>query len=146
FFNEQFCEQQPQWYLGLDGKPASNEIDFVTIALHELAHGLGLTTRTSVYDGQSGDGPLDVFTSLLYDTSTSTPWPEMTQDQRAASVLRPRTLSWGAEATRRYAREQMELGFPQLTTSSPVQGLTGWLSETSVGPRVIGPTTARLRL
>lgn len=145
FFNEQFCELRSQWYLGLDGQPESNEIDFVTIALHELAHGLGLTTRASVYDGGTDDGTVDAFASLLYDTSTSTAWPEMTQDQRAASVLRPRALAWGAEATRRYAREHLEFGFPQLTTSSSVQGLLGLLSETNVGPRVAGRTTARLR-
>jgi len=29
------------WYFGTDGNPASNQIDFVTVVLHELCHGLG---------------------------------------------------------------------------------------------------------
>lgn len=29
------------WYFGVDGNPASNQIDFISVALHELAHGMG---------------------------------------------------------------------------------------------------------
>ena len=29
------------WYLGTDGNPAANQIDFVSVVLHEIGHGLG---------------------------------------------------------------------------------------------------------
>ncbi len=32
----------PSWYFGTDGNPPAGQFDFVTVVLHELAHGLGL--------------------------------------------------------------------------------------------------------
>jgi hypothetical protein len=66
-FNSSF-----DFYFGLDGNPPSNKIDFVTIVLHELGHGLGFVSqargfasfaelssnnRTSIYDDfiETGD-------------------------------------------------------------------------------------------
>jgi hypothetical protein len=33
------------WYYGTDGKPAKDTIDFVSVALHEITHGLNFETR-----------------------------------------------------------------------------------------------------
>jgi hypothetical protein len=38
------------FYTGLDLNPGSGQYDFVTIALHEIAHGLGFTSFTNVED------------------------------------------------------------------------------------------------
>lgn len=146
FFNEQFCDDQPSWYLGLDAKPADEAVDFVTVALHELAHGLGLTTNVSVYDGQSSEGKLDVYASLIYDTAVAKAWSAMSTTEIAASALRQRALAWGGESTRRYAIEHFERGLPQLTAAPTVAGLIGLLSETNVGPRLTERQSARLRL
>ncbi|MEN8247717.1 MAG: T9SS type A sorting domain-containing protein [Bacteroidota bacterium] len=39
------------WYFGLDGNTPSNNFDFVSVILHEIAHGLGFIDGTNVYDG-----------------------------------------------------------------------------------------------
>lgn len=41
------------WYFGLDANPGTGEIDFVSVVLHELAHGLGFI------GGQSQESPLE---------------------------------------------------------------------------------------
>ena len=32
------------WYFGTDGNPSSDQLDFVTVALHEIGHGLGFSS------------------------------------------------------------------------------------------------------
>lgn len=36
------------WYYGTDGKPPNGKIDFVSVALHEIAHGLNFETRAYI--------------------------------------------------------------------------------------------------
>ena len=37
--------QNQNWYYGTDAAPGTNQYDFVTIALHEIAHGLGISSN-----------------------------------------------------------------------------------------------------
>lgn len=48
-FNSDF-----EWYYGTDMNPASNEIDFVSVVLHEIGHGLGFTGAASVNPAGTG--------------------------------------------------------------------------------------------
>jgi len=43
-------------YLGTDARPPANSIDFRTVVLHEIAHGLGFTGMASVTDGRASIG------------------------------------------------------------------------------------------
>jgi hypothetical protein len=49
-FNSDF----PYWYYGTDGKMAANQYDFASVALHELAHGLGFAGSMYVTSGNIG--------------------------------------------------------------------------------------------
>ena len=42
------------WYFGTDGNPESNEVDLVSVVLHELAHGLGFSDSFNVNDADRG--------------------------------------------------------------------------------------------
>lgn len=44
------------WYFGTDGQTPSGKMDLVTIALHEIAHGLGFTDTYNVKEGQGAVG------------------------------------------------------------------------------------------
>jgi hypothetical protein len=63
----QFNSAFPNWYFGIDGVPQAGKTDFVTVVLHELGHGLGITKGYNV----SGDvGEISsIFNSLhvIYD-------------------------------------------------------------------------------
>ncbi|WP_412063005.1 hypothetical protein [Rubrivirga sp. IMCC45206] len=50
-FNSAFS----RFYFGLDGRPGSNQIDFVTVVLHELGHGLGFVGSGEVRDSSGGE-------------------------------------------------------------------------------------------
>lgn len=44
------------WYYGTDGKPTSGKYDLVTVALHEIAHGLGFVCTFSINSSNSLQG------------------------------------------------------------------------------------------
>ena len=50
----QFNSSYPKWYLGIDGVPQPGKTDFVTVVLHEIGHGLGITKGYEV-TGDIGD-------------------------------------------------------------------------------------------
>jgi hypothetical protein len=43
------------WYFGTDGNPGMNQYDFVTVAMHELGHGLGMGGSMDVDNGVAPD-------------------------------------------------------------------------------------------
>lgn len=50
----QFNSANSNWYFGTDGVPQAGKTDFVTVVLHEIGHGLGIT-KSYVVDGNNGD-------------------------------------------------------------------------------------------
>ena len=57
------------WYLGTDGNTPFNQVDLVSIVLHELGHGLGFVSSKQ-YNESTGVGQLEIGTSgfpLNYD-------------------------------------------------------------------------------
>jgi len=53
------------WYLGTDGNPGLGQYDFVTVVLHELGHGLGVTGSPAV---DNGVGFYQLDDPIVYDT------------------------------------------------------------------------------
>jgi hypothetical protein len=54
------------WYLGTDGRPAPNQCDLASVALHEFGHGLGFAG--SAYSTGSAGGWYDYPYPVIYDT------------------------------------------------------------------------------
>ena len=46
-----FSSQFTNWYFGTDGQPGPSQYDFVTVVVHEIAHGLGFAGSMSVMSG-----------------------------------------------------------------------------------------------
>ena len=76
------------FYLGFDGQASTNQYDFVTAALHEIGHGLGIL---DIIDRNTGryyrdDGP-SVYESFLGQTAgVFTPLITMTDAERLAAI------------------------------------------------------------
>jgi len=89
------CLGSTSWYYGFDANPPSGKIDFVTVVLHELGHGLGFQTFVDDATGQLFLGRNDMYMVLLEDHgSNPADWPSMTDAQRAASAINAPNLHW----------------------------------------------------
>ncbi len=82
------------WYYGLDASPPASTIDFVTVVLHELGHGLGFQTFVSLGSGAKFLGYDDTYMLNLEDHSTGELYPDMTDDERVAASIATGDLHW----------------------------------------------------
>ncbi|MBE2247730.1 MAG: T9SS type A sorting domain-containing protein [Candidatus Competibacteraceae bacterium] len=58
-----FMDNSANWYFGLDGNTPSGKYDFVSVLMHEIAHGLGFMALTKIEGGQGSFGyitPIDL--------------------------------------------------------------------------------------
>ncbi|MFN9141307.1 MAG: hypothetical protein ACK5V8_09570, partial [Betaproteobacteria bacterium] len=106
------------FYLGLDDNPPAGSIYLLPVVLHELGHGLGFQSLTSGSTGERiGEGAqrfASVWEQYMLDLSTNKLWLDMTDAERQAAAIRPRSLAWIGAAVRAAA-----LGADTATTGRP---------------------------
>ena len=88
------CPFPTVWYYGLDGNPPGDTIDFVTIVLHELGHGLGFLALVNLSTGAKFFGLDDIFMLNLEDHDTGALYPEMTNGERVSASTNTGDLHW----------------------------------------------------
>ena len=116
------CLRARVWYLGLDGNHGTN-IDFVTVLLHEMGHGLGFQTFTNGSTGAQSGGFPSIWDHFLFGTVTGKLWNDMTNAERAASAISGDKLVWtGASASPRPSRSVLRFGLASATFSGPAAG------------------------
>jgi hypothetical protein len=81
------------FYLGLD-RNFGDQIDLVTVLLHEFAHGLGFQTFTDDETGEEILGTPSIWDYYLLNNRTNRTWVESTAAERAQSAVTWRGLSW----------------------------------------------------
>lgn len=146
FFNSRVglaedCLPGAPFYLGLDNKHG-NLIDFPTVLLHELGHGLGFQTFT---DGATGQRPyLDlpsVWDFHLTDNRSGKPWSDMNAAEIMASAVSVSGLSWNGTGTTGSVPEVLS-GMSQLGISGAAAGPaagTYLVGDATFGPAVSNP-------
>ena len=82
------------WYYGLDGSPPGNQLDFVTVVLHEMGHGLGFASFVDLTTGAKLGGLDDTFMRHLEDHTTGKLYPAMTNAERVAASTSTGNLHW----------------------------------------------------
>lgn len=87
------CLEGSHWYYGLDSIEDAGGIDLVVVLLHELGHGLGFQTFTSNSGSQLSGFP-SIYDRFLFDNTQNKTWPQMTDAERAASVINTGNLVW----------------------------------------------------
>ncbi|MFP5390866.1 MAG: PA domain-containing protein [Gammaproteobacteria bacterium] len=87
------CLPGAPFYLGLDNAH-SDQIDLVTVLLHELAHGLGFQSFTSSSTGERVDNRPAVWDYFLLDSRNDKLWLNMTDEERRASAISGNALVW----------------------------------------------------
>jgi hypothetical protein len=88
------CAFPRTWYYGLDATPPSNQIDLVTVVLHELGHGLGFLTVVDDESGEKLRGFDDAYMRNLEDHATGKLYPDMTDAERLAASTSTGNLHW----------------------------------------------------
>jgi hypothetical protein len=111
------CLASSQWYYGLDNQHG-NQIDLVSVLLHEFGHGLGFLTLVDPESGAEFLGNPDVFERHILDTSTATHWDTMTDAERKASAIRTGALVWDSPAVTAAVPGTLS-GAPRLTVTEP---------------------------
>jgi hypothetical protein len=88
------CAFPAVWYYGLDADPPDKTIDFVTVVLHELGHGLGFLSTVDLGTGAKFLGFDDAYMLNLEDHTTGLIYPEMTDAERVAASTATGDLHW----------------------------------------------------
>jgi len=88
------CSFPLVWYYGLDGAPPAGSLDFVSVVLHELGHGLGFQSFVDLASGTKLAGLNDVFSLNLENHSTGKLYPQMTDAERVSASRNSGNLHW----------------------------------------------------
>ena len=83
------------WYYGLDGNPPAGDIEFVTVILHEIIHGLGFLSLVDLATGSKFSASDDAFMKHLeHHGAVPAGYPAMTNAQRIAASTSINMLHW----------------------------------------------------
>jgi predicted small secreted protein len=89
------CAFPSTWYYGFDGNASAGQIDFITVLVHELGHGLGFLTLVNLTTGAKALGSNDTFMLNLENHGAMPPdYPSMTDAQRLAASTATGNLHW----------------------------------------------------
>ncbi|MGH8562821.1 MAG: hypothetical protein ACREXW_01535 [Gammaproteobacteria bacterium] len=88
------CAFPDIWYYGLDGLPPGTKIDFVTVVLHEIGHGLGFLSLVDLATGEKFMGLNDIYMRRLLNSRTRRRYPQMTDRERVRASRSVQALRW----------------------------------------------------
>lgn len=100
------CLGSSNWYYGLDNQHGPDS-DLFVVVLHELAHGLGIAGAGREDYSFSGGMP-SAFDTHILDLTTGQRWPQMSEQQRKASLNNTTNLVWSGPAVRERAARFLE--------------------------------------
>ena len=122
------------FYLGLDNNHGAS-IDFYTVLLHEMGHGLGFQTFTNGTTGNYQSGFPSIWDHFLVDNTTGLSWVNSTAAQRAASAIGINHLIWTGTSVTANASVVLR-GTPRLIVGGVAAG--GAAGAYALGPASFG--------
>jgi len=87
------CLGGSRWYYGYDHAHGT-DLDLLPTVLHEIGHGLGFQTFTTLSTGQFLNQRPDVYARHLFDRTHGETWDQMTNNQRKSSAVNTGQLVW----------------------------------------------------
>lgn len=88
--NNDSCLIETNWYYDVvPGAPFANTISFFDVVLHEIGHGIGVSTIVNLSTGRKALGFNDIYMTFLEDHNLGggTLWPPMNNNQRRQSAI-----------------------------------------------------------
>lgn len=123
------CLPGSTFYLGVDNNHGAL-LDFPTVLLHEMGHGVGFQTFTNGSTGAQLAGYPSIWDYYLLDNRTNKHWVDMTDAERKDSGISGNGLSWtGASVT---------AAVPGVLARSPEMGVSGPAAGTAAGAYAVG--------
>jgi hypothetical protein len=128
------------FYLGLDNNHGNN-VDLVTVLLHEFGHGLGMQAFTAQNGSLLGPPFLpSIFNRFQLDTTTNKMWDVMTNVERAASSINTRKVVWTGANVTGNVPAVLAPGTPRLLTTAPASlGGSYLVGLAAFGPPLSSP-------
>ena len=126
------------FYLGLD-RNFGDQVDLVTVLLHEFAHGLGFQTFTDDETGEEILGIPSIWDYYLLNNATRRTWVESTPAERAQSAMTWRGLSWNGPRVTAAVPQVLD-PMSNLNISGAAAGTAG--GDYEVGDASFGPPLA----
>jgi len=87
------CLGAAKWYYGYDHNEG-NDVDLLAVVLHEMGHGLGFQTFTTLSTGAFLGSKPDIYARNLFDDTVGLRWDQMTNTQRKNSAVNNGQLVW----------------------------------------------------
>ena len=112
------CLTGLSWYNGLDNNEAPNQIDLLSVVLHEFGHGLGFANFMTEASGTAILGLGDIYSAYTYDNDQELFWNQMGKRQRAASATNDPDLVWRGPNVFGAAAGQLS-GLPVVRVNAP---------------------------
>jgi hypothetical protein len=96
--NNNGCLNEISWYYGFDdpalaGGSYSNDSSLLSVVIHEILHGLGVSSFVSS-SGTLHLGYMDAYSNNLLDQSTNKAWSAMNDSERLTSMTNTNNLVW----------------------------------------------------
>ncbi len=130
------CLDGTSFYLGLDGI-AGTDSDFLGVVLHELGHGFGFASFLEYATALPlfAEAP-DAFSTHTFDLDRQATWDAMSQSQLLDSLTNARRVVWNGAHVMQAIPRYLVKGFPRITVTPAVAGLSGMLSEHDDSPKL----------
>lgn len=127
------------FYYGLDNAGPAGTVDFLQLALHEIAHGLGFLSYLPAFELEFADGLPDIYAHFVRDRTTDELWPAMASDgERLDSAVRCRQVVWDGPDVAGSASGFLTPGTPILRVPA-LAGVGGSDGDFEVGWATFGP-------
>jgi PKD repeat protein len=131
------CLTGTSFYLGLDNNHGTN-VNFLTVALHEFAHGLGFVSVANQNGAFQGGIPA-IFDRFIYDDTQGQTWDKLTSAQRAVSAVNTGNLTWSGTAANAFASTYLGKRQRLLVTAPPAAAGTYTIGNADFGPALSNP-------
>ena len=127
------------FYLGLNNQHGAQP-DLVAVLLHEFGHGLNFQTFYNRSNGSPFQGRTDIYARYLFDRSVQLTWPQMSNQQVAASSINFGNLVWSGHTVTDAVPDVLVRGNPQVDVLSPAAiARTYQFGTAAFGPPVGSP-------
>jgi PA domain len=131
------CLAGTTFYLGFDNNHGTN-INFLTVVLHEFAHGLGFVSVASQSGAFQGGMPA-IFDRFIYDDTQGQTWDKLTNGQRQASAINTGNLTWSGTAANAFASTYLGKRQRLLVTAPPAAAGTYTVGNADFGQTLSSP-------